>query len=450
LLEVDVLNMGCKTSAALMFGLLGAAIAGNPAGLSAQVSLATVVDLAQHNSPAVRLAEADVRKAQALLSESRDVTIPSLTFGTGIPAFPEEGFTGSPPSIWTANVQSLVFSIPQRHYVDAARRGLEAATARLKDAREQVSLDASSDYIELDTLNQELETAQQQEGFATRLVDIEQERTEAGVDPLSAMLEARLTAANVRLKRIHLEARAHTLDEQLCALTGLPAGSISAQHASIPAIPQITGQARIRTVAGLESARLQARAKLSTAKGDQDLNFYPQLSFFLQYNRNTTILNNVNAYFARPLPTNNFFSGFNIQIPLFDMGNRAKARESAADALRATVEAEQSERQNDIQIAELTGNLRELDTLAEIANLKQQIAAEQLKTVETELQLGNGAAGSTSAPQLSPKAEQLARIEEAARTEESLEAGFELAKARLGLLRALGNMADWLHELSGK
>ena len=48
--------------------------------------------------------------------------------------------------------------------------------ANLKDAREQVSLDASAAYIELDTVNQELEAAKQQEGFATRLVGIEQQR----------------------------------------------------------------------------------------------------------------------------------------------------------------------------------------------------------------------------------------------------------------------------------
>ena len=69
---------------------------------------------------------------------------------------------------------------------------MKAATLNLKDAREQVALDASTAYIELDTVNHELECARQQETFAERLVEIEQERTEAGVDPLSDLLEARL------------------------------------------------------------------------------------------------------------------------------------------------------------------------------------------------------------------------------------------------------------------
>ena len=431
--------------------LIGAALSAWGARLSAQVSLATVVDLAQKNSTTVRLADADLRRAQAVHSESKDVVYPSLTAGTGIPALPEEGFTGSPPSVWSATIQSLVFSIPQKYYIQAARAGMNAAIARQKDAREQVAFDASAAYVELDTVTRELQIAEQQETSAARLVEIELQRTEEGVDPLSSLLEGRLTAANVRLKRIHLETRSGVLAQQLAALTGLPLGSITPLHSSIPEIPQVNGDVTAKPLAGIESARLIALSKQRTAKGDEDFNLIPQLNFFLQYNRNTTILNNVNSYFARPLPANNIFSGFNIQIPIFDMVHRAKAHESAADALRSTVEVEQAQRQNDVQIAELTGSLRELDTLAEIASLKQQIAREQLKTIQTQLELGNGTgSGPGSAPQISPKAEQFALIEQDQRAEEALDASFELAKARLGLLRALGHMEDWLRELHGK
>ena len=107
-----------------------------PALLPAQVSLATVVDLAQRNSTAVRMANADVEKAQAALAETKDVFVPSLTFGSGLPAFPAVGFTGGVPSILNASVQSLVFSLPQRQYMQAARAGFQAASLSLKDARE--------------------------------------------------------------------------------------------------------------------------------------------------------------------------------------------------------------------------------------------------------------------------------------------------------------------------
>ena len=82
---------------------------------------------------------------------------------------------------------------------------VRAGTARLKETREQVALDASTAYIELDVVNQELDAVHQQEKFSARLVDIEQQRAEAGVDPLSDLLQAKLTAAEIKLKRMHLE-----------------------------------------------------------------------------------------------------------------------------------------------------------------------------------------------------------------------------------------------------
>lgn len=430
--------------------LLGVAVLFTPA-MHAQVSLATVVDLAQRNSSAVKLAQSDVEKARAQVSQSKDVVIPSLTFSTGLPTFPSVGFTGSPSSIWTATVQSLVFSIPQKKYIDAAGSGLHAAIASLKDAREQAALDASTTYIELDSVNRELETARNQEEFANRLVDIEQQRTEAGVDALSELLQAKLTAANIRLARLHLETRAATLSKQIAVLTGLPVGSITPDHASIPEIPTLTGDVKPNQLQFIKAAQFNAEAKQHMARGDELTNFIPQLGFYAQYNRNTTLLNNANFYYAHPLPANNFSSGISLNIPLFDMGHHAKARESAADALRARVEAEQAQQQNDVHIAEMTAALKEMNTLAEIASLKQQIAADQLKTVQTQLENGNGGGSGPGAPaQLSPKAEQLARIDERQKYADSLEAEFNLAKVRLSLLRSLGHMQDWLNELHTK
>ena len=428
------------------------AVAVRAPALRGQVSLATVVELAQRNSTEVRMAQADVEKARAILTESKDVVIPSLLFSTGLPVFPEIGFTGTPPSLWSGSVQSLIFSIPQKRYVSAARFGLQAAIAKLKDESEQVALDASTAYIEFDTIERDLAAAHEQQEDADRLVAIVQERTEAGVDPLSELLEARLRAEEVKLRQEQLEARTATLAKELATLTGLPMGSIVPDHASIPEIPRVQGEEGPARVPGLDAAELEAKSKQKTALGDRETNYLPQLSFGAQYYRGTNLLNSEGKYFATgTLPTNNFFSGISISVPLFDMEHRAKARESAADALRAKVEAEDAEKQNDLQIATLNASLRELDTMAEIADLKRQIAGERLKTVTTELQSGNGAGNAPGAPaQLTPKEEQGARIDERQKYQDAQDAAFELAKARLSLLRALGHMEDWLAELRGK
>jgi outer membrane protein TolC len=431
--------------------LIGMALASMTTLLPAQVSLTTVVDLAQRNSSTVKLAGADVMRAQAELSKTKDVFLPNAMLGSGLPAFPSVGFTGGVPSILNGTVQSLVFDLPQKQYIDAARSGLKAAELNLKNAREQVALDASTAYLELDTVDSELDASGQQLAFADRLVKIEQERTEAGVDPLSEWLHARLTAAQFRLNHMHLQTRASTLAKQLSVLTGLPTGSITPDHSSIPEIPQVRADEPPLSTAGIESAQMFARSKQKVARGDSLSGLFPQIVFNAEYIRSTRLLNNADDYYVRNLPPNNFSSGFSIQLPVFDIGHYAKARESAAGALRATVEAEQAQRQNEVQIAELTGSLRELDALAEIASLKQQIANQQLQSVMTQLELGNGAGNGPGAPaQLTPKAEQLARIDERQKLLESMDAGFDLAKARLSLLCALGHMEDWLHELHAK
>jgi outer membrane protein TolC len=434
----------------LLFGLilLACLLATLPATGQAQVSLATVVDLAQRNSSAVKLAEADVQKATATLAQTHDAYIPNFVIGTN--AGYSHGFPTGQPSVGNASMQSLVLSYSQRQYIKAARAGLEAANLSLKDAREQVALDASTTYIELDTVNRELEAAHQQESFTASLLQIEQQRAEAGVDSDLDLLQTRLKVAELKLQRLHLETRAATLAKQLAVLTGLPLGSILPDHSSIPEIPAVTADKTPQSLPGIDAASDLARSKQFQAKGDDLAWRRPLVGFGAVYNYDSNELNNYKTYYVHTTPNNVSF-GFQFTIPFFDFALRAKARETAAEALRATVEVEQAQRQNDVQIATLTGSLRELDALAEVASLKQQIADTQLKAVLAQLEVGNGAAsGPNSTPQTTPKAEQLARIDERQKYEDTLDASLELAKARLSLLRALGHMDDWLHELHTK
>ena len=410
------------------------------------VRLATVVELAQRNSAPVRLAEADLSKAQGAYQESGSAFIPTLNFASGLPFLPSVGFTGGTPNIFTGSMQSMVFSLPQRQYIRAAQDGVRTASLALKNSREQVALDASSAYIELDTVTQLDATTAQEEKLAADLLHIEEQRTEAGVDPLSYLLEAKLTAAQLHLKRLHLRTRAATLEAQLANLTGLPAGSIATDHGSIPEIPAARPEKSEN--AGVASALMLARSKQRQAQGDR-LSLWPQMLLSAQYARETTLLNNANSYYAHPLKGDNFSSGFQIELPLFDLGHRAKVKQSAAEALRATVEAEQARHQNDIQISMLTQTLNELDARAEIAQLKQEIAHEQIKSIETQLELGSPESSASGAPvkQISPKDQQLALINERQKFEESLDASFDLARTRLSLLRALGHMEEWIGSL---
>ena len=428
--------------------IAGIAICLAPVLSPAQVSLRTIVELAQQNSSSVRLANADVNKAQASLAQTEDAYIPNFVIGSQIGY--SLGFPTGQPSVGSATMQSLVLSFSQRQYTKAARAGVEAANLALKDAEEQVALDASTTYIELDSVLAELSAARQQESFAADLVRIEEQRAEAGVDSNLDLLQSRLKAAQITLQTRHLETRAATLAKQLAVFTGLPVASILTDHASIPEIPAVTADQTPRNLPGIDSAAALARSKQIEARGDDLAWRRPQIGFGAVYNYDSNELNSYSTYYNHFTPNNVSF-GLQFTIPFFDFSLRAKAKVSAAEALRAKVEAEQAQHQNDVQIATLTSSLRELDSQAEIARLKQQIAGEQLKSVLTQLELGNGSSsGANAQPQLTPKAEQLARIDERQDFEDAIDAGLDLSKVRLNLLHALGHMDDWLNELHGK
>src|SRR3984957_14932593 len=138
-----------------------------PARIEAQVSLTTVVNLAQDYSSTVKLAQADLQKAQAALAQAQDAYIPNFVIGSEVGY--SHGFPTGQPSVGNASMQSLVFSYSQRQYTKAARAGVEAANLGLKDAKEQVALDASTAYIEMDAVNSELDATREQEQNAARL-----------------------------------------------------------------------------------------------------------------------------------------------------------------------------------------------------------------------------------------------------------------------------------------
>ena len=283
------------------------------------------------------------------------------------------------------------------------------------------------------------------------MLRIEEQRAEAGVDShldlLQIALEGRpdYSSRPVTWRRARPRSPSSSPSSPAC-----PSASILPDHASIPDIPAVTADQVPRSLPGIDSAGALARSKQLQAHGDDLAWRRPQIGFGAVYNYDSNELNSYSTYYNHFTPNNVSF-GIQISVPFFDFALRAKAKVSAAEALRAKVEAEQAQRQNDVQIATLAGSLRELDAQAEIASLKQQIADEQLKSVLAQMELGNGAStGANAQPQLTPKAEQLARIDERQKYEDALDAGFDLSKARLNLLRALGHMEDWLNELGQK
>lgn len=411
-------------------------------GARAQVSFYTTIDLALRNNPQVRMSSANLQRAQAGVREAFAVFKPSLLLGSSV-GF-SYGFPLGQPEIFSLTAQSLAFSFSQPDYVRSARAAYQSAQLQLEDVRQQTILDTALDYIELSKVTQEITALDQEETYVQKLIGIEDQRVDAGVDGRIELTKARLTAAQVTLKRIHAENQADLLRARLAHLTGLAPGDMKPESQSIPGLPEMSTGADIDEAAvdannGVKAAFATAKSKLYTAFGDSRSNNRPTLSFVASYG----LFSNFNNYaeYYRKFQNNNFGAGIEIEIPLFDANRTAKAESSKADAAYASAEAQQLRGQTGEQILQLQKSISELAAQEQVAELENELAVDQLNAVAAQLESGSG---NPNQPSMTPKDQQEAHIDERSRYIDMLDAKFQVTQARLNLLRELNRIEDWV------
>lgn len=410
----------------------------------AQISFTSAIGLALSNSPRVKTAEADVAKAQAALSEARDVYIPSIVAGSGVGP-PSYGFPLGQPSIFNLTAQSLVFNFSQRDYIRAARSGLEAANYGLMDASQAVAEDTAITYLALDRDLQRESALTDEDRYAARLVAIVQDRLSAGQDTGIDLTSARLTEAQIRLTSLRDQDETEYDRGHLARLIGLPELGLATVPGSIP--PMISHVAPVSSLdppsnPGILAAYANAKAKQQQAFGDARYEWRPQISFGAQYSRFASY-NNYAAYYSR-FQQNNAEIGIQITLPLFDMTHRAKTRESAADAVHALRDADQQRDQFLDGRTKLKHAQAELAARYEVAGLDEQLAQQQLEAMLVQLQSGNG---NSSGRQMSPKDEQNARIAERVKFLSALDTTLQMRQTEINLMRQTGQLEPWLRSL---
>jgi outer membrane protein TolC len=407
----------------------------------AQISFSTAVGLALKNSPKVLTAQADVDKALAAVQQIRDAFIPNIVGGSGVGP-PSYGYPLGQPSIFNITSQSLVFSYSQHDYLRAAQAALDATRLNLKDIRAAVAEDTAVTYLALDRDMQRQAALQEQQGFSDRLVNIVQERLDAGQDTPIDLTTSRLTAAQIRLARLRAEDETAADQAHLARLIGLPAQALGTTSSSVPPLPATSSDLNDTTPLtspAVESAYAVARSKRQTAFGDARYLWRPQIYFQGQYSRFAKYTN-IQDYYLR-FQQNNAAVGVQITIPLYDMAHRAKERESAADAARAQHEADSIRDQFFDSRIRARHTAAELSARTEIATLDQQLARQQLDIMLVQLKAGSG---NLSGPQMTPKDEQTARIAEREKFVAMLNANFEAQQAAIGLLRTTGELEGWI------
>ena len=421
-----------------------------------QISLETAVDLSVRNSPRVKIAQADVDKAQASLSESRDVFIPNATAGGG--GYGRSyGYPQGQPSVLNINTGSLVFTFSQRDFIRAAHSGLTAADYALLDARDAVAEDAVLTYLAVAHDEARLLALRQQRALGEKLVGILEDRLSVGQDTAINLTAARLSSAQLRLSVLHTEDALADDRLHLEHLTRLPAAGLGSAEA-VPELPELSAadeMAAPTSSPGIRAAFATAEAKFETAFGEGRYLYRPQVSFGAQYSRISTF-NNANylQYFGRrdaegnllPFPSNSFGIGLEVSVPFLDYGHKAKARESMAEANRAQREAEQMRDQFTEGQMKVRRSAMELAARVEVARLDQELAQQQLDILLVQLRSGTG---NPEGPQMTPKDEQSARIAEREKFLALLDARFEMQQAEVTLLRQAGGLEAWLRSVSG-
>jgi outer membrane protein TolC len=419
-----------------------AVVASTPA--TAQISFTTAIDLALKNSPKVQAAQAEVDKAHAVLSETKDVYIPTFSVGSGLGY--TYGFPFGAPSLFNITIQSLLFDQSQRNYVRAARAGVEAANHNLNDIRQQIMEDAATSYISLDADIERIQASSEESGFAAELTKIVQQRLDAGQDTKIELTRAKLTAANLRLRKMQLEDDASNQREHLAHLTDLPADGLMTVHASIPPFEPFDSTPPKDTVlpASIQSAYSTAQSRLQTAFGDSRKMYRPQIGLGVQYSRLASF-NNYQDYYRPGSFTNynNLQVGLQFTLPLLDYSRNARARESMAEARRSLHEADRARNQFLEGRRKESNTIGELQARTEIAGLERELALNQIDVVR--VQLTNG---SPSSQPVTPKDEQNARIQERARYLDFLDADLQLRQTEINLLRSNGQLENWLKSAS--
>lgn len=400
------------------------------------------MELALRNSPQVRADAADVRRAEADISASTSAYVPSFSLGSSLGY--SYGYPLGQPEVFSITGQSLVFSFSQKDYVRSARAALRSAQLKLKDTRQQVLLDTALAYIELAEKQREIAALEQEKEYGDRLVDVEQERVEAGRDTQIDLTEARLAAAETVLDRLRSVNRADELKARLAHLTGLQPSDLTLDSKSIPSVRAAgtvtpSEEAAAPNVSnGVQAAYASAKSKLYTAYGDAKQDNRPSISFFATYGLFSNTLNNYSQYYIH-FQQSNFGAGVQIVIPLLDASREAKKRLSNAEAARAEALADQLRDQDSEQLLQLQKNVAELAAQQQVAEIQAELAKDRLDAVATQTQSG----GAPGASPVTPKDEEEALIEERRRYVEMLDANFQLVSTRLTLLRALGQIEAW-------
>jgi outer membrane protein TolC len=397
----------------------------------------TAIELALKNSAASGVGRADLERARATVSETRDPFIPSMTVGSALGysnGFPLS-LEGSAPSLFNVNIQGMIFNYAQHEYIKAAKSDAEATSAQNADRRNEVIMEAALDYMQLDLLTSSLAVQKEQQAAAAKFQDIADQRIQAGLDSPVELTRAKLVVARTRFDIARSETAADQLRFRLSQLTGVPADSIITATETIPPLPSISQGDDLASAAATRSPLVKLAEEVAQAKEFRALaerkQLYPTVDLAGQY----AVLSKFNNYaeFFKTFERNNLSIGVVIRFPLFNQTLRSAAEVARFDAFKARQEARTVKEQVSADTRRLQRSVQQLLAARDVAQLEHELAESDIETARAKVESGGA----------SLKDEQNARVAEHERYTAYLSSSFDLDKAQVQLLRQTGDLEGW-------
>lgn len=430
------MKLHIRVTAAALF-LLSYSLALLAQDQSKPLPFRTAIELALRNSAGTGLARADLERARATVSQTRNLFVPQVTAGSALGY--SHGFPltleASAPSLFNVNIQGLVFNAAQRDYLNAARSDSEATVAQNAERRSNVILETALDYIQLDLLDSSLSVHSQQQAAVAKYQEIITQRVQAGLDSQTELTRAKLAVARTRLEIAQTQAAADELRLRLAQLTRLPPSAIRTSTETIPPLPAVSQDEDLAAQAAEKDASVKAAEEAARAKefraDAERKQLYPTLDLAGQY----ALLARYNNYdkFFKTFERNNVSIGVVIRFPIFSATQRAAADAARADAGKAREEARSVKERVSAETLKMQRSVQQLSAARDVAMLEHQLAQADIDAAQARIESGTA----------SIKDEQNARVAEHQRYAAYLSSTFDLDKAQVQLLRQAGQLESW-------
>jgi outer membrane protein len=402
------------------------------------LTLKQAVDRALAQNPEAVMARLDELKAAAAVRVTKDPFVPRLTVGSGLAynnGFPLS-IEGSAPAAFEAKASAFIFNRPQTYAVAQAKENARGAGFAAGEKNDEIAFRVASLYIDADRARRLATTAQQQTESLQRVLETVRARVQDGRELPISEKEANVNLLRARQRLTTLEGDRDFAQHDLAATLGFsPTDTVQpAEQERPPAEIPSSEEAAMKTAldSNKELRRLESnyQGKVLEIKGDKAQRL-PRADLVAQY----ALLTHYSHYdeYFRAFKRNNGELGASFSVPLFaGPGVKAVITQAEADQQHIRAEIDAARNKVMLDLHQAYRNIETSDGARQLAQAELDLARSQLSVLLAQMNEGRAS---------------LRQVEEARFNEDErwiafYDAQFNAERARLNVLRQIGQLAS--------